>query len=636
MNYRLLSSTVFALGLLTAPFAHAEKDTLISAGNIPDIETFMQIGFAGSPQMVQDESALLFTSNASGVSQIYRLELRNRWPYQLTVFPEGVDFYSLSPRGDYLIAGVDLGGNENAQLWLVDAKTGQSEALTASEDVRHGSAAWTNDGQSIVFRSNEENGTDFYIYKMDLKTRTKKRLVEMAGWNTPGDISNDDRWMIFAHWDSNANNDLYLVDLNNGRTTHITPHEGEAVYVGAQFAEDNQSVYLATNNNEDGLTRLAELNLGSKKVNYVDPENPWEILSVGISPDRSKLAWTTNEDGYARMKIKDLKSGRSIPAPPTNGQVGGFMFVGESSIVFSFSSATSTSDIWQWDWQRPVLEKLTHSTYAGVDPALFAEPELVRYKSFDGLEVPAFLYLPSDYQAGKPIPFVVHMHGGPESQFRPGFIRHFQYLMLNGYGILAPNVRGSTGYGKAYMDMDNYKKRLDSVKDMRAGVDFLLEEGYTAEGMVAVKGGSYGGYMTMAGITEYPSLFSAAINSVGITNFRTFLENTESYRRALREAEYGPLSDPEFLESVSPLNKAHLIETPLLVVHGENDPRVPVGEARQIATAIEEKGGVVETLIFADEGHGVSKRKNSLILYRKMVEFLDQQLKPKADSGTEE
>jgi len=219
------------------------------------------------------------------------------------------------------------------------------------------------------------------------------------------------------------------------------------------------------------------------------------------------------------------------------------------------------------------------------------------------------------------------MHGGPESQFQPGFVRHFQFLLLSGYGILAPNVRGSTGYGKAYVDKDNYKNRLDSVKDLKAGADFLIKEGYSAPGMLAVKGASYGGYMTLAAITEYPSLFSAAVDEVGIANFVTFLENTAAYRRALRESEYGPLTDRPFLTSISPLTKASQIQTPLLIVHGTNDPRVPIGEARQMVAAIQAKGGVVDTLVFADEGHGVSRRPNILVYYRKMVDFLDQYLK---------
>jgi len=221
----------------------------------------------------------------------------------------------------------------------------------------------------------------------------------------------------------------------------------------------------------------------------------------------------------------------------------------------------------------------------------------------------------------------VHVHGGPESQFRPYLQRHFQYLLLNGYGVIAPNIRGSDGYGKEYLAMDNYKKRLNSIKDIKSGVDYLIKKGYSKTGMIGIKGASYGGYAVLASITEYPDLFSAAINQVGIANYVSFLENTRSYRRHIREAEYGPLTDPEFLQSISPIHKADKIKTPLLVIHGENDPRVPIGEARQIIKAVHNNGGIVDSLIFPDEGHGVSKLSNRLQVYRKMVEFFDANLK---------
>jgi dipeptidyl aminopeptidase/acylaminoacyl peptidase len=349
------------------------------------------------------------------------------------------------------------------------------------------------------------------------------------------------------------------------------------------------------------------------------------------------MGWTVNEDGYLRLHLRDLARERAIPAPPVDGEVTGFDFTDAGTVAFEFSSASSTTDIWIWDWRAPQLTKATHSTYAGIDPAQFIDPELVHYPSFDGREIPAFLYLPPAYRPGTPVPFVVHVHGGPESQFRPGFIRHFQYLLLHGYGILAPNVRGSSGYGREYMELDNYTKRLDSVKDLKAGADYLIAKGYTAPGMLAVKGGSYGGYMTLAAITEYPSLFSAAVDEVGIANFVSFLENTAEYRRYLREAEYGPLTDRDFLESISPLNKADRITTPLLVIHGENDPRVPVGEARQIIAALEARSTPVDSLIFPDEGHGASKRPNVIATYRKMVEFLDAHLGDKKPwGGTEQ
>ena len=219
------------------------------------------------------------------------------------------------------------------------------------------------------------------------------------------------------------------------------------------------------------------------------------------------------------------------------------------------------------------------------------------------------------------------MHGGPEGQFRPFFNRHFQYLLLNGYGILAPNVRGSTGYGRAYLEADNYKKRLDSVKDLAWGVKYLIREGLTTPDRVGVKGASYGGYMTLAAMTEFPDLFAAGIDEVGIANFETFLANTAAYRRGVRASEYGAPEDSLFLRSISPIHKVDRIKGALLVVHGENDPRVPVSEARQILRALKDRGTPVDSLIFADEGHGVSKLPNRLILYRRMVEFFDRYLK---------
>jgi dipeptidyl aminopeptidase/acylaminoacyl peptidase len=241
--------------------------------------------------------------------------------------------------------------------------------------------------------------------------------------------------------------------------------------------------------------------------------------------------------------------------------------------------------------------------------------------------IPAFLYLPAGARGGDPVPFVIDVHGGPEGQFRPYFNRHFQYLLLNGYGLLAPNVRGSDGYGRAYLDADNYKKRLDSVKDLAWGVKYLIKRGLTKPGQVGVKGASYGGYMVLAALTEYPELLSAGIDQIGIANFETFLENTASYRQQFRESEYGPLEDREFLRSISPIHKADRIEGALFVVHGENDPRVPVSEARQILKALTDRGVPADSLIFPDEGHGISKLSNRLTYYRRMVDFFDEHLK---------
>jgi len=592
---------------------------------IPDIETFMKIGWTSSPDISKDGRRVFFQTGFTGVTQLYRLTA-DGWPYQLTMFPDGIDWYVLSHSSDLAIIGASVGGSEQSQLHLLDTYTGRTRQLTDQPEVQFGSVVWSRDDQSIYFRSNMENMRDFKLYQMDLTTDKTEKLVDTKGWNGWGTISLDGNQLVYYRATSNVNADLYLYDVATGETEHLTPHEGDVLYGGGIFSADGKTLYITSNNNEQGFSLRATLDIESKEITFMDEDNNREVEGMNMDPDRSVMAWIVNEDGYARLHLAEVATGRELPTPDLDGIVGGLAFSEGSRMLLTFNSPTQTTDVWSWDWKSKRLEKLTHSVYAGIDPDLFTEPQLIKYESFDGLEIPGFLYLPADYDGG-PIPFVMDIHGGPEGQFRPYFNRHFQYLMLHGFGVFAPNVRGSDGYGKDYLAMDNYKNRLKSVKDMKAGADWLIAQGYTEEGLIGIKGGSYGGYMVMAAITEYPEFFSAAINSVGIVNFVTFLENTSEYRRHLREAEYGPLSDRQFLKSISPIHKADLIETPLMVVHGENDPRVPVGEARQIIKAIERKGGVVEPLIFDDEGHGIGKLENRLIFYRKMVEFFNEHLK---------
>jgi len=597
------------------------QDTLY----VPDIETFMQIGYATSPELTKDGKTLYFETGFTGVDQLYRLDASG-WPYQLTFLSDGIMFYSLSPDGEKAVVGAATGGDEQAQLFLVDTKTGRITRLTSKPEIRHGSPTWFPDNQKIYFYSNQTNLKDFHIFSMDLKTKNQELVFEFDGWNSVADISEDGKYLLVYHVPSNVNNDIYLVDLTSLKAENITPHEGDYEFDYPNFSKDAKTVYLVSNNNKDGIKRLAKIDVDTKKLTFWGEESNWEVEGLSISPDRRYLGWVINEEGYGKPRMWDLMQKREVPAPDVKGRIYGASFSDVGSIAFAFTSPTKTTDIWIWDWNKKELRKATHSVMAGIDPSLFVEPTLIKYKSFDGLEIPAFLYLPPNCQ-GKPVPFVIHAHGGPESQYRPSFARHFQYLILNGYGILAPNIRGSSGYGREYVMMDNYKKRLDSIKDIAEGARWLIEKGYTSTDRLAIKGGSYGGYAVMAALTEHPDLFAAGIEEIGIVNFVTFLQNTRAYRRALRESEYGPLTDPEFLKSISPIHKVDRIKAALLVIHGENDPRVPVGEARQVIEAVRAQGGEVDSLIFPDEGHGIAKLSNRLVAYRKMVDFLDKHLK---------
>ena len=611
-----------------------EVSSLLNKGKyIPDIGTFLQIG-ANSPDGYSwDGKDVYFRSSMSGAPQVYRITDEG-WPYQLTTFEDGIDFFTLSHSGAMAIVGASVGGSEQSQLYLTDTRTGRVLPLTDANDVQFGSVSFSADDHHIFFRSNEENGQDFFIYKLDVASGKYSKIFgdssTVAGYNSIADVSANGKYMIIYNFTSNVNNDLYLLDLSTLDYTKLTEDEGDVSYLSPTLMPDDKTIWLTCNDNEDGITRLAKMTVGSPKVDFandgwIDPK--WEIDGLSFSRDYKYMAALVNEDGYVRLKLREVKSGKELPSPPLDGMIDGGYFDMNGNVLISYADPTYAPDVWRWNPKSGEIKQLTFAIYAGIDRTIFNPPKLIKYKSFDGLEIPAFLYLPSDYVEGTKIPFLVSAHGGPESQFQPAFIRNFQYMMLHGYGILAPNPRGSSGYGREYLNMDNYKNRKKSLADYKAGVEWLIANNYAEPDKLAIRGGSYGGYVVLGMITEYPDLFSAAIDEVGIANFKTFLENTKAYRRALRESEYGPLSDPEFLESVSPLYKAHLIKTPLMVIHGENDPRVPVSEARQILDAVISNGGAADSLIFPDEGHGASKRVNVIASYRKQVEFLDKHLK---------
>lgn len=638
MNRRhpaLVVASLALAGLVSLAHADEPASSPSTSSYVPDIATFLNIGACSPAGYSWDGKDVYFTSSMSGAAQVYRLNEAG-WPYQLTTFEDGIEGFTLSYDGTRAIVSASVGGDENAQLYLMDTKSGALQPLTQRPEIQFGSVTWARDDRSIYYRSNEENKKDFFIYQMEIPSRKAKKIFGdpngVKGSLYVADLSPDGTKLVVGLPTSNVNNDLYLVDLSTGKDQKLTEDDRDVSYGSITVMPDNRTMTLVCDDNPERMSKMATMTIGSPVVTYVKDawlDSKWEVEGVGYSRDFKYMGAVINEDGYARLKMREADSKKEIPNPPLDGILGGATFDQHGACIMSFSGPTRAPDVWKWNPKTKELKQLTYSIYAGIDRNLFRDPQLVRYESFDGLQIPAFLYLPPNYKKGDPIPFIVDAHGGPESQFRPDFIRNFQYLMLNGYGILAPNPRGSSGYGVDFLNLDNYKNRKDSLKDYKAGVDWLIANGYTEKGMIGIRGGSYGGYVVLGMITEYPDMFSAAIDNVGIANFKTFLENTADYRRHLREAEYGPLSDPEFLASISPIHKADQIKTPLLVIHGANDPRVPVGEARQILAAVQQNGGIADSLIFLDEGHGSGKRVNTIIEYRKQVSFFDSFLKRK-------
>lgn len=598
---------------------------------VPDLEIFMQIGSNNAPQVSRDGTVRCFTSGMSGVTQLYRLDPTG-WPTQLTLFPDGISAYALSYDGRSAVVSAAVGGSEESNLYLVDVRTGRFEPLTTFQGKQIAGAFWSDDDSHIYYRSNQVNGKDFHVYEMDIASRLARPVFVQEGFNAPAAVNKDANKLIVSFFPTNNNTNLYLVDPMDGRSELLTPHEGNAQYDSPNFAGDGQSLYLLSNANPSGIMRRARLDLKTKSIQFLDTTSMWEVEGLTLSDDKSKMAWVVNEDGYARLKLYDLKANKDLPVPPLDGMIGDVSFDGPDAVVFIFNSPADPTDCWHWNFRTQKLEQWTYANMAGVDKSILVRPQLVKFPSFDSLQISGYLYMPPGKKKGDKVPFIMDAHGGPENQFRPGFIRNFQYLALNGYGIFAINPRGSSGYGQAFLDMDNYKNRWKSVKDYETAARWLISEGYADPKKIAIKGGSYGGFMTLAALTTNPDLYAAGIDEVGIANFVTFLKNTAPYRRALRESEYGPLSDSAFLMEISPISHVDKIKAPLLIIHGTNDPRVPIGETRQMAKAISDRGGVVDTLIFADEGHGVSKRVNVLVEYRRIVDFLNQVLMGKTPS----
>jgi dipeptidyl aminopeptidase/acylaminoacyl peptidase len=346
------------------------------------------------------------------------------------------------------------------------------------------------------------------------------------------------------------------------------------------------------------------------------------------------LAYAVNVNGVDEIHLRDLSTSEERVVSDITGAPG---IVADDRLVFSpdgqrlafsYSSATRTADVYVWDLERDEVRAVTRSSHGGLPPDAFIAPTLIHYPTFDKGEdgearrIPAWFYRPQDLET--PAPAVVMVHGGPESQFRPSFHFLIQYLLHHGYAVLAPNVRGSTGYGKSYSHLDDVGKRMDSVADLAHATTWLQVHPDIDEDRLVVYGGSYGGFMVLAALTTYPDLWAAGVDSVGISNFATFLENTSDYRRGHREAEYGSLEhDREFLERIAPINHIDEVSAPVMVIHGANDPRVPLSEAEQLVEALRERDVPVEFLAFEDEGHGIVKLKNKLIVYPAIVGFLD-------------
>ncbi|NGM69791.1 S9 family peptidase [Natronolimnobius sp. AArcel1] len=606
-----------------------------------DIERYLNIRSAYGASFGPDGEQLAFLMDTTGTGQVWTLEEPQSWPEQRTFYDERVTFASWSPERPELIFGMDEGGNERAQLFRLETETGEIENLTAKPDAKHRWGGWSHDGDRFAFASNrrDESVFDIYVQGREETGDDATLVYEGDGWLSLSGWSPDDSRVLVSQAYSNFDQDLYVLDLEaeEPELEHLTPHEGDVRYQSASWAPDGEGIYLVTDEGDADTLYLAYLDVESQEFDPVVDGDGWNVDGIALDDETGRFVYSRNVEGYTDLTVGEFDADdptafETFPEPDLPGGISGGVSFDPDAERFALSTSGDAvnTNVFVVDVKTGESEQWTNAPTAGIPRETFDESDLVHVESFDGLEVPGFLTLPSEDEMSASAsnggaPVIVDIHGGPESQRRPSFSSVKQYFLDRGYAYFEPNVRGSAGYGADYAALDDVEKRMDSVADIEACVEWLQDHPAIDSDQIIAKGGSYGGFMVLAALTEYPDLWAAGIDIVGIANFVTFLENTGDWRRELREAEYGSLAaDREFLEEISPTNNIEHIEAPLFVLHGENDPRVPVGEAEQIAEKAEQQGVPVRKLIFEDEGHGFSKLENRIEAYSAIADFLDE------------
>jgi len=562
----------------------------------------------------------LISTRFGETSQLHWVKAPGGARHQLTFFEEPIAEVAMVPGADRprLILGRDIGGSENYQLYLFDLDRAEAKLLTDGES-RNGSVAVSHRGDKVAFHTTRRNGRDLHLLKLDGTSESKPLLEEGGVW-FPIAWSPDDTRLLVARYVSRNETYPYILDISSSNLTPIQKSDAKVSYGDLAWAADGKGVYLTSDEGSE-FQQLIFLDLKSGSREVLTGHIPWDIHDLTVAPDGKWLAFAVNEGGAETFHLWEAATRKEVAITPLPvGQISSPEFSDDSrQLALVLNTPQTAGDVFVIDLQSAKRDhtRWTQSEVGGLDTSRFSSAELIHFDTFDRVDgkprqIPAFYYKPS--QGSGPWPVVIDIHGGPEGQHRPSFDPGIQYLVSElGIAVVAPNVRGSSGYGKSYLQLDNGRKREDSVKDIGKLLDWIATHEELDADRVAVSGGSYGGYMVLASLVHFGDRLRGGVDVVGISNFVTFLENTEEYRQDLRRAEYGDERDPEmraFLEKISPANSASEITKPLFIVQGANDPRVPASEAEQILAAVRANGGEPWYLLAKDEGHGFRKKSN--------------------------
>ena len=590
-----------------------------------------EAGFAGwSP----DGKGILIRTRFGNSAQLHRVYQPEGRREQITFFEEPVSgrFVPQSAVGN-LLCLMSQGGNENDQIYLLDRQAFQTHLLTDGK-ARHLLGPVSLDGRQFLFSSNQRNGRDMDLYLANIAPGGAPRKIfeaDGAFWFA-ADWSQDQRNVLLGRYVSINESYFALLDLNTGKRTDLDLPEGQKGAIGdMRFSPDGKTIYLSTDVGSE-FRRLARYEIQSGTYTWLTANVDWDVSGIEVDPHSGKVAFTVNEDGASSFYLYEQDTVRQLTVPL--GIISGVEFSPDGKqLGFTLARPDSPADAYSLALDDHRLTRWTYSEVGGLDPSRFVSPERIQFRTFDGRMIPAYYFRPKTAAADRPVPVLIQIHGGPESQYRPYFSGSIQYFVNDlGMAVIAPNVRGSAGYGKTYLKLDNAELREDSVRDIGGLLDWIATREELDANRVAVMGGSYGGYMVLASLVHFGERIAAGIDIVGIASFTTFLKNTAAYRQDLRRAEYGDERDPKMqavFERINPAAHAHRIRSALLVAHGKNDPRVPFSEAEQIAQMVRQQGKPVWTVYAANEGHGFAKKDNADYLSAVEVQFLIQSLRLK-------
>ncbi|MCI4347048.1 MAG: S9 family peptidase [Thermoplasmata archaeon] len=608
-------TTAFSNPLVRPPM-NEESPPSVAGELTRKIGAIARIGACNRPTFSPDGSAIAFVSDLSGSPQVWKVATKGGWPEQLTAFDDPVLDAVWSPTGEWIGFMLAPGGGMNGQIYIIRPDGTGLQRLTRGGSTNSYLNCWSRDGRLLGYSTNQRDPARLEAVAVEISTGAVKDLGQAPGTGDVFDFAPDGTTALTIVVAQRSNSNLHLVDVATGEAHVLTPHSGAALINRARFAPDSSTIYLSCNLDSEFLY-FARMKLDAHRgprgleVLAARAGADLEAFDVAVNGKRAVLFW--NVAGRCEVEFLELESGKRTKGPDAPGEIVDspvFSHDGQA-LAASFTGAVSPWDLWVLDAGRPAFRQLTSSPHAGVRLEELVRPDLLPFAGADGLPLSGWLYRPRGSSA--PGPLVISFHGGPECQERPYINATYQALLIQGIAVFAPNVRGSSGFGKTFVNLDNGPLRVNAVRDIGACVRAVVDAGVADPARIGVMGGSYGGFMTMAALTEFPDLFAAGVDLFGIVNFETFFAHCEPWMSAISKVEYGdPDTQRDMLRALSPIHKIDRVRAPTLVLHGANDTNVPVIEAQQVEAELRRRNVEVELILFPDEGHGFVKTANRI------------------------